>query len=236
MSKQVKTKKRVADHGEVFTAEREVNAMLDLVKNESERIESRFLEPACGDGNFLAKIIERKLQTAKSMYKKYLSDYERNSILALTSIYGIDLLSDNAQTCRDRLFNIWEKEYTSIAKKNVNNNLKDVAKYILSLNIVTGNALSMKCVDNNQQDLDQPIIFPEWSFINDYLIKRRDFRFDVLLKEHEDEYSYDTQLSIFSDDANYNDYWMIDPVTNETIPKPVKEYQPIDYRRLYENE
>ena len=236
MSKQVKTKKRVADHGEVFTAEREVNAMLDLVKNESERIESRFLEPACGDGNFLAKIIERKLQTTKSMYKKYLSDYERNSILALTSIYGIDLLSDNAQTCRDRLFNIWEKEYTSIAKKNVNNNLKDVAKYILSLNIVTGNALSMKCVDNNQQDLDQPIIFPEWSFINDYLIKRRDFRFDVLLKEHEDEYSYDTQLSIFSDDANYNDYWMIDPVTNETIPKPVKEYQPIDYRRLYENE
>ena len=236
MSKQVKTKKRVADHGEVFTAEREVNAMLDLVKNESERIESRFLEPACGDGNFLAKIIERKLQTAKSMYKKYLSDYERNSILALTSIYGIDLLSDNAQTCRDRLFNIWEKEYTSIAKKNVNNNLKDVAKYILSLNIVTGNALSMKCVDSNQQDLDQPIIFPEWSFINDYLIKRRDFRFDVLLKEHEDEYSYDTQLSIFSDDANYNDYWMIDPVTNETIPKPVKEYQPIDYRRLYENE
>ena len=236
MSKQVKTKKRVADHGEVFTAEREVNAMLDLVKNESERIESRFLEPACGDGNFLAKIIERKLQTAKSMYKKYLSDYERNSILALTSIYGIDLLSDNAQTCRDRLFNIWEKEYTSIAKKNVNNNLKDVAKYILSLNIVTGNALSMKCVDNNQQDLDQPIIFPEWSFINQYLVKRRDFRFDVLLKEHEDEYSYDTQLSIFSDDANYNDYWMIDPVTNETIPKPVKEYQPIDYRRLYENE
>ena len=236
MSKQVKTKKRVADHGEVFTAEREVNAMLDLVKNESERIESRFLEPACGDGNFLAKIIERKLQTAKSMYKKYLSDYERNSILALTSIYGIDLLSDNAQTCRDRLFNIWEKEYTSIAKKNVNNNLKDVAKYILSLNIVTGNALSMKCVDSNQQDLDQPIIFPEWSFINDYLIKRRDFRFDVLLKVHEDEYSYDTQLSIFSDDANYNDYWMIDPVTNETIPKPVKEYQPIDYRRLYENE
>ena len=81
--KQIKSKQRVACHGEVFTAEREVNAMLDLVKQETERIDSRFLEPACGTGNFLVKILERKLSVVKKKYRKSPLDYERNSILAL---------------------------------------------------------------------------------------------------------------------------------------------------------
>ena len=63
--RQVKSRARVADHGEVFTADREVNAMLDLVKQDTERVDSRFLEPACGDGNFLAEILRRKLQAAR---------------------------------------------------------------------------------------------------------------------------------------------------------------------------
>ena len=77
MNNQVKSKQRVADHGEVFTAEREVNAMLDLVKQETERIDSRFLEPACGDGNFLAEILRRKLAVVKARYKNNIADYER---------------------------------------------------------------------------------------------------------------------------------------------------------------
>lgn len=109
--KQVKSRQRVADHGEVFTAEREVRAMCDLVKSETERIESRFLEPACGNGNFLAEVLRRKLAVVKSRYGKSPSDYERYSVLAVTSIYGVDILADNAQECRERLFALWNEEY-----------------------------------------------------------------------------------------------------------------------------
>ena len=96
MEKLVKSRQRVADHGEVFTAEREVNAMLDLVKNETERIDSRFLEPACGNGNFLAEILRRKLAVVKRMYGRNVADYEKWSIIALMNIYGVELLDDNA--------------------------------------------------------------------------------------------------------------------------------------------
>ena len=95
MGKQVKTKKRVADHGEVFTADRDVNAMLDLVKQETDRIDSRFLEPACGDGNFLAEILRRKLTVVKRKYRKSPIDYEKHAVLAATSIYGVDILQEN---------------------------------------------------------------------------------------------------------------------------------------------
>ena len=114
---QVKSKQRVADHGEVFTAEREVNAMLDLVKQETERIDSRFLEPACGDGNFLAEILRRKLAVVKRKYRKSPIDYEKNAVLAATSIYGVDILQDNVDACRERMFEIWDKEYKAVLKK-----------------------------------------------------------------------------------------------------------------------
>lgn len=117
VKKQVNSKQRVADHGEVFTAEREVKAMCDLVKQETERIDSRFLEPACGDGNFLSEILSRKLAVVKKKYKKSPLDYEKNAILALSSIYGVDILLDNAIACRERLFIIWEKEYKCTASK-----------------------------------------------------------------------------------------------------------------------
>ena len=113
MNAQVKSKKRVADHGEVFTAEREVNAMLDLVKQETERIDSRFLEPACGDGNFLAEILRRKLAVVLRQYGKSPADYEKYAVLAASSIYGVDILQDNVEACRARLFEIWDAQYTA---------------------------------------------------------------------------------------------------------------------------
>ena len=236
MEKQIKSKQRVADHGEVFTAEREVNAMLDLVQQETERIDSRFLEPACGDGNFLAEILRRKLAVVRRKYQKSPYDYERNAILAISSIYGVDLMSDNVEICRDRLFDIWDKEYTSVCKKEANDQARVAAKTILDGNIICGNALTMMCVDDAQQDTDQFIVFPEWSFpFNDARIQRRDFRLDVLLKENEDEQHYDTQFNLFGDDAMDIDNWMIDPITNEMIPKPIKVYPIIPYRRLSEN-
>jgi type I restriction-modification system DNA methylase subunit len=113
MEKQVVSKKRVADHGEVYTGKREVNAMLDLVKQETERIESRFLEPACGTGNFLTEILERKLCVLESRYSKSPLEYERNAVLAVSSIYGIDILQDNVVECRKRLFAIFDRRIAS---------------------------------------------------------------------------------------------------------------------------
>lgn len=102
---QVRSKKRVTDHGEVFTNDREVNAMLDLVKHETERIDARFLEPACGNGNFLAEVLRRKLNVVEQRYSKSQIEWERYAVIAVSSIYGVDILEDNAQECRERLFN-----------------------------------------------------------------------------------------------------------------------------------
>ena len=182
MTKQVKSKQRVAEHGEVFTAEREVKAMCDLVKQETERIDSRFLEPACGDGNFLTEVLSRKLAVVKKKYKKSSYDYERNSLLALGSIYGVDILLDNAIACRERLFTIWDKEYKKVCKKECNDDTREAAQFILSRNIVCGNALSLRCVDENGKDTNEPIVFSEWTFpFNDAIMQRKDYTFDELL-------------------------------------------------------
>ena len=229
---QTKSKERVRDHGEVFTAEREVKAMCDLVKEECERIDSRFLEPACGDGNFLAEILERKLGAVALKYKSSPADYEKNAVLAATSIYGVDILQDNVAACRARMFEIWNKHYTAHCKSYCNEQTREAVKFIFQKNIVCGNALSLQCVDDMGEDTAEPIIFSEWSFVSDSLIKRRDFRFDVLLKENADPEMYGFQLSLFGDTADGSEYWMIDPVTKEPIPKPVKEFPPVYFRRV----
>src|SRR5205809_1847074 len=102
----VKSKARVAAHGEVFTPEWMVEAMLDLVKGETERIDSRFLEPACGSGNFLVQILRRKLASVELKYSR--SDFEKRhyALLALMCIYGVDLLPDNIVECRANLLEI----------------------------------------------------------------------------------------------------------------------------------
>ncbi len=181
MTQQVKSKQRVADHGEVFTAEREVKAMCDLVKQETERIDSRFLEPACGDGNFLSEILSRKLAIVKKKYRRLPLDYEKNAILALSSIYGVDIMLDNAVACRERLFVIWDKAYKSVCKKECSNDTREAARFILSRNIVCGNALSLRCVDENGNDTDEPIVFSEWAFITGTQMQRKDYTFDELV-------------------------------------------------------
>lgn len=229
MRKQVKSKQRVADHGEVFTAKREVNAMLDLVKQETERIDSRFLEPACGDGNFLAEILHRKLIVVKDRYRKSPSDYEKYSVIAVTSIYGVDILQDNVDECRERLFQIWDKEYTSNCKKEANDECRQAVKFILERNILCGDALTLKTNEGN------PIIFSEWSMVTGSMIKRRDFRLDVLMKENGDADMYEDQMSLFSG-ANNGVNWEIDPETNQPTPKPIKEFPLTDYRGVQQYE
>ncbi len=212
MAQQIKSKQRVTDHGEVFTNEREVNAMLDLVKQETERIDSRFLEPACGEGAFLTEILRRKLSVVKSRYAKNAFDYERYSVQAVMSIYGVDILEDNAAICRDNLFEIWDKEYTAICKVQANDECREVVKFILQTNIICGDALTMK------QNNGTPITFAEWSFVCPAIVKRRDYQLDVLLSGNEQEYD------IFN--------WHYDNEIKAFIPNPVCEYPLMDYRRL----
>lgn len=181
MTKQVKSRQRVTEHGEVFTAEREVKAMCDLVKQETERIDSRFLEPACGDGNFLAEILTRKLAVVKKKYQKSPLDYEKNAILALSSIYGVDIQLDNTIACRERLFALWDKQYKAVCKKECSDDTRAAARFILSRNIVCGNALSLLCVDKIGNDTTEPIVFSEWAFITGTQMQRKDYTFDELL-------------------------------------------------------
>lgn len=194
MEKQTKSKDRVRDYGEVFTNEREVKAMCDLVKDETERIDSRFLEPACGDGNFLAEILKRKLAVVKAKYKKSPLDYERNAVLAATSIYGVDIMADNVEACRNRMFEIWDKEYTAVCKKDANDQTKDAVKFIFQKNIVCGNALTLKKVDKDGNELKEPIVFSEWAFITGSNLQRKDYTFDELLNSDK------KQLTIKEDD------------------------------------
>lgn len=193
---QTKSKERVRERGEVFTNEREVKAMCDLVKDETERIDSRFLEPACGDGNFLAEILSRKLEVVKRKYKKSTLDYEKNAVLAISSVYGVDIMQDNVIACRDRLFNIWDKEYKAVCKKDCNDQTREAVKFILSRNIVCGNALSLNCVDENGNDTDEPIVFSEWAFITGSLLQRSDYTFDELLAINDEKQEGSQQLSL----------------------------------------
>lgn len=178
---QIKSKERVAQHGEVFTAEREVNAMLDLVANECLRPDSRFLEPACGDGNFLSAILKRKLAELRRKYKKSPHDYEKQAIVAIGSLYGVDIMNDNVLACRERLFSIWDKEYTEHCKTEASDETREAAKFIISRNIINGNALTLMCVDADGKDTSAPIVFSEWTLISGSQMQRSDYTMSDLL-------------------------------------------------------
>ena len=178
---QIKSKERVSQRGEVFTAEREVNAMLDLVANECLRPDSRFLEPACGDGNFLSAILKRKLAELRRKYKKSPRDYEKLSIVAIGSLYGVDIMNDNVEACRKRLFSIWDAEYTDHCKSEASDEAREAAQFIIERNIINGNALTLMCVDANGNDTKAPIVFSEWTLINGTQMQRSDYTMADLL-------------------------------------------------------
>ncbi|MCL2153304.1 MAG: hypothetical protein FWH57_10180 [Oscillospiraceae bacterium] len=221
MKSQTKSKQRIMDHGEVFTAEREVNAMLDLVKRQTERIDSRFLEPACGDGNFLAEILRRKLAVVKSWYGKHAADYERYAVIAVTSIYGVELLSDNVDVCRKRMFDIFDKEYTAICKKEANDDTREAVRHILRHNILCGDALTMKNADG------EPIVFAEWSDVNGSMLKRRDFQLSQMLEEN----SAALQLDLFNEVGAYER-----DETGTVVLSPIREFPPVHYKRVTQHE
>lgn len=166
----IKSKKRVADHGEVFTPPWLVEAMLDLVKGETERIDSRFLEPACGSGNFLVPVLQRKLSAVELKFGKSEFEKRQYALLALMCIYGIELLPDNITECRANLLEIFA-DYLNL---NETDDVYRAASYVLSQNLVHGDALTMRAHDG------QPFTFAEWGYLGRGKFQRRDFRFDVL--------------------------------------------------------
>ena len=202
---QIKSRQRVAEHGEVFTNPREVNAMLDLVRDESFRLDSRFLEPACGDGNFLIEILRRKLSLLKDI--KSPTEWEFKSLIAVGSCYGIELLEDNAEACRLRLFNEVREQ---IGKKNSTQGYEESLRYMLQKNIVCGDALTYRTADN------RPITFCEWTPIAGSMqFSRRDFQFDFLVNQTH-------QYSLFDEQGEA-----------QSFDEPVRSYPPVHYTQLF---
>ena len=178
--KQVVSKQRVANHGEVYTAKREVNAMLDLVKEETERIDSRFLEPACGTGNFLVEILNRKMEAVKKKYARNRFEYDLASAQAVSSMYGVELLPDNVETCQNRLLDQYLETYHQHQSIDASPELVRCITFLLKKNILCGDALTLL-----QQD-GKPITFCEWTFIGTGgKVKRRDFELAELLRNVE---------------------------------------------------
>ncbi len=214
MEQQVVSRQRVADHGEVYTNAREVNAMLDLVEAETLRIESRFLEPACGTGNFLAEILRRKLDVVQTRYSKSQLEWERNAVLAVSSVYGIDILQDNAIACRARLFQLFDEDYTRLYRERAREACRETVRFILGLNIVWGDALTLQTVGEKPRS----IVFPEWSFVGGSQLQRRDYMFSFLVEKLH-------QLELFGDEGEVAD-----------ISQPVKEYPLAHFLEIAETE
>ena len=166
----VKSRKRVADHGEVFTSSWMVDAMLNLVKDESERIDSRFLEPACGSGNFLKAVLLRKFKSVELKYGKSAFERSNHALMALMCIYGIELLPDNVEECRENLLIIFD-EYLGIDSSSP---FHSAARAVLRVNVVQGDALTL--TKSNGQHIE----FPEWGYLGAGKFQRRDFRYDAL--------------------------------------------------------
>lgn len=202
----VKSRQRVADHGEVFTPAWMVEAMLELVKDETERLDSRFLEPACGSGNFLVRILQRKLASVELKFGK--SDFERRhyALLALMSTYGIELLEDNIAECRANLLEIM----ATYLKLEESDELYRAASYVLSQNLVHGDALTMRTSD------DQPITFAEWGYLGKGKFQRRDFRLDSLTQSSK----YSAEGSLFAQLGKHE------------IFTPTRAYPPTTIREL----
>ena len=220
---QIKSRQRVAERGEVFTAEREVNAMLDLVKQETERIDSRFLEPACGTGNFLVEILRRKLEVVKRQYQKQLGELELQTTIALSSIYGVDIMKDNVEECCQRLLDIVCSWYTEVhpLQKAPSQKLSATWSYLLHRNILWGDALTLRePVDAKATIIEKqnakPITFSEWSFIRDMVI-RKDFHLAALVQ------AQSASVPFVKNDQGGEVY---------LPPEPINEYRPIHYLKI----
>lgn len=202
----IKSKQRIADHGEVFTPAWMVEAMLDLVKGEAERIDSRFLEPACGSGNFLVQILKRKLAAVELKFGNHSFEKRQFALLALMCTYGIELLADNIAECRANMLEVFGTYLNLVDSED----LYRAAANVLSLNLVHGDALTMLTCDG------MPIEFAEWGYLGKGKFQRRNFRFDAL-----------SQMSTFSMEGT-----LFANIGKHEIFTPTRIYSPMTVSEL----
>lgn len=213
-SNQIVSRERVAEHGEVYTSEREVNAMLDLVKDETQRIDSRFLEPACGNGNFMVEILRRKLAAVTARYGRSRGEWAEKAVCAVCSVYGVDILEDNVMEARRRLYSVFADSAKAVLG-GVSPELARTVSYVLQRNVIWGDALTLQSADGT----GRPIVFSEWAFIGGGSVKRRDFTLDALLRSAPIE-----GPNLFSDLGD-----------EAFIPLPIKEYPNVNFLKLSDN-
>lgn len=173
---QIKSRARISEHGEVFTAQREVNAMLDLVREESTKIESTFLEPACGNGNFLTDILSRKLKSVKRLYRDSTYDYELHAIQAVSSIYGVDIQEDNVVESRIRLYDNFFFEYVRLFNLQPSIACQKAMTYVLQRNIQYGNTLTYTAGDGT------PLLISEWVLDGEGCFTRKDYSYRAMVQ------------------------------------------------------
>ena len=166
----VRSRERVTNHGEVFTPGWLVEDMLNLIGGESERVDARFLEPACGSGNFLIPVLRRKLATVHLEYAASEFEKKHHALLSLMCIYGIELLDDNANECRTNLL----ETFFSYLGNRAKGEWLQAAKAVVEANIVRGDALAMTNADGG------PLTFPEWGYLGKGKFQRRDFEYQTL--------------------------------------------------------
>lgn len=187
----------MADHGEVFTPPWLVEAMLDLVKPETERIDSRFLEPACGSGNFVLEVLRRKLAVVESRFHTSAFEKRNYALFSLMCIYGIELLDDNVAECRANMV-VTLADYLGVASSDP---VHQAATHVMQHNIVHGDAQTMRDASGEH------IVFAEWGYLGKGRFQRRDFRLDTL-----------TQMSSFGEDTLFGN------LGRHEIFTPVKTY------------
>ena len=202
----MRSKQRVADHGEVFTPSWMVEAMLDLVKDETERIDSRFLEPACGSGNFLVQVLRRKLAAVDAKFGRFEFERRHYALLGLMCVYGIEILDDNISECRDNLLEIFAEHL----ELDQSDELYRAATYILSRNVIQGDALTMLT------NVGEPITFTEWGYLGKGKFQRREFRLDTL-----------TQSAAFSQEGT-----LFADLGKHEIFTPTRTYPPLTVKEL----
>ena len=170
---QIKSKQRVIDHGEVFTAKREVNAMLDLVEPMASSITATVLEPACGEGVFLVEMLNRRLETLKAFgFSGYWLQWQ--ILRAVSALYGVDIQADNVATTRENLVNTcrtWMMANGESIIPGFSRGLSEIVK----LNIVAGDTLAAKTIGGRQ------LAFSEWSFEKNGMIFRMEYPYEELL-------------------------------------------------------
>lgn len=215
----IKSADRVKDIGEVFTPKKTVDFMLDQpeIKAKVNSLTATFLEPSAGEGAFLVEILKRKLAYAEKVSKS-VADMQNSFLLALSTLYGIELMEDNVKALL-RNMNETFKDVCDRAFKTKDRSKKVLqsAQVIISANMVQGDTLSCKTASG------EPIVFSEWKPLSGGRVQRTEQTFDSIVKQsnedHNDNDSYE-QLNLFGNE--------------EASDADLKHYLPCKWEDIYQ--